>query len=141
MSEDRSSDPSSRCASCGIAEIDDIKLTGCDACDLARYCSDECQRDHKPQHEEACKKRAAELRDGLLFKQPESTHLGDCPICMLPLPIDALKTSINDCCSKRICNGCVYADFLRTAREGALLKHTCPFCRATTAVTDYNEEI
>eukprot|EP00985_Skeletonema_marinoi_P002564 scaffold1057_cov203-Skeletonema_marinoi.AAC.12 len=56
-----------------------------DAIDLVRYCSDECQRDHKPYHKEACKNQAAELRDELLFKQPESTHLGDCPICMIPL--------------------------------------------------------
>ncbi len=76
------------CACCGIAEVDDIKLTECDGCDLVKYCSDECQIEHKPQHEQTCKKRAAELRDELLFKQPESTHLGDCPICCLPLPLD-----------------------------------------------------
>ena len=67
------------CASCGIAEIDDIKLMPCDGCDLVRYCSDECQIEHKSEHQDACKKRAgeaAELRDELLFKQPESTHHG-----------------------------------------------------------------
>ena len=26
------------CASCGIAEVDDIKLKDCDACKLIRYC-------------------------------------------------------------------------------------------------------
>ena len=31
------------CASCGIAEVDDIKLKDCSACDLVRYCSDDCQ--------------------------------------------------------------------------------------------------
>ena len=62
------------CAACGIAEIDDIKLKECDGCDLVKYCGDECRRDHKLVHEEECKKRAAELRDELLFKQPESTH-------------------------------------------------------------------
>ena len=63
---------SSCCASCGIAEIDDIKLKHCDGCDLVKYCSDACQRDQKSEHEEECKKRAAELRDELLFKQPEA---------------------------------------------------------------------
>ena len=58
------------CASCGIIGIDDIKLVPCDDCDLVRYCSDECREDHNPEHKEACKKRAAELRDELLFKQP-----------------------------------------------------------------------
>lgn len=64
--------PSCCCASCGIAEIDDVKLMDCDDCDLVRYCSDECQRDQKSEHEEECKKRAAELRDELSFKQPEA---------------------------------------------------------------------
>ena len=76
------------CASCGIAEVDEIKLKTCDACDLVRYCSDNCQQDHSQQHEATCKERAAELRDEILFRQPESTHVGDCPICCLPLPIE-----------------------------------------------------
>ncbi len=83
MSDDNDNDTMMCCASCGIAEIDDIKLKQCDSCDLVRYCSLDCQREHKAQHEDVCKKRAAELRDKLLFKQPESTHLGDCPICCL----------------------------------------------------------
>ena len=53
------------CASCGIAEIDEIKLNTCTACQLVRYCSVECQKKHKPQHKRACKKRMAELRDGI----------------------------------------------------------------------------
>ena len=28
------------CASCGIAEVDNVKLKECDDCDLAPYCSD-----------------------------------------------------------------------------------------------------
>ncbi len=115
------------CASCGVAEIDEMKLVSCDDCDLVRYCSDDCQQDHKSQHEEECKKRAAELRDELLFKQPESTHKGECPICCVPLPHDGDKATIYECCSKEICNGCVYADFARI-REG-VLKYACAFCR------------
>ena len=65
------------CASCGIAEVDEIKLKECSACDLVRYCSVKCQREHNSQHQQECKKRAAELRDEILFKQPESTHIGD----------------------------------------------------------------
>jgi len=78
MSEDSSADTSS-CASCGIAQVDDIELKECAECDLVKYCSDECQN-YKPQHKEDCKKRAAELHDEILFQQPESSHLGDCPI-------------------------------------------------------------
>ena len=126
-------DTLSCCASCGIADVDNIKkLKECDDCDLVRYCSDECQRDHKPQHEEACKKRTAELRDELLFKQPKSTHLGDCPICNLPLSLDRSKSSMYYCCSNVVCNGCIYAYQIRemeTRRENSRLQYTCPFCR------------
>jgi hypothetical protein len=65
------------CASCGIAEVDDIKLKKCAACDLVQYCSDECQRGHRQQHEAICKERVAKLRDEILFRQPESSHCGE----------------------------------------------------------------
>ncbi|KAK1735014.1 hypothetical protein QTG54_014080 [Skeletonema marinoi] len=64
------------CASCGISEGDDIKLKTCTACKSARYCSVKCQKEHRPKHKRACKKRAAELHDEMLFKQPESAHYG-----------------------------------------------------------------
>ena len=121
------------CASCGIAEIDEIKLKECDGCDLVRYCSDECQRDHKVQHEGACKKRAAELREELLFKQPESSDLGDCPICCLPLSLDLKESSLYDCCSKVICKGC---DIANVKREMEMrLAPSCPFCREPESET------
>ena len=122
------------CASCGIAEIDDIKLVPCDGCDLVKYCSDECRVQHKSEHNEDCKSRAAELRDELLFKQPEGTHLGDCPICSLPLPLDPKKSTMYECCSKVICNGCRYADQIR--EHQLRLRSTCPFCREPMPRTD-----
>eukprot|EP00984_Skeletonema_dohrnii_P017433 scaffold7925_cov81-Skeletonema_dohrnii-CCMP3373.AAC.1 len=122
------------CASCGIAKVDDIELKECSDCDLARYCSDECQKDHKSQHEEDCKKRAAELRDELLFKQPESTDLGDCPICCLPMPLELSKANMHICCSKMICNGCHHANMIREI-EGKI-EQSCPFCRKPTVATD-----
>ena len=122
------------CASCGIADIDDVKLKDCDGCDLIRYCSDECQRDHRSQHKKECKKRAAELRDELLFKQPESSYLGDCPICCLPLPLAMKKSTIYDCCSKFICNGCCFANQIREIETR--LVPSCPFCRKARSETD-----
>jgi hypothetical protein len=122
------------CASCGIAEVDDIKLKECDAaCKLVRYCSDACEKDHRPQHEQDCKERVAELRDELLFKQPESSHEGDCPICLLPLPIDPRKYGIQECCSKVLCDGCDYTNQLREAKQS--LERKCPFCRAPVPAT------
>jgi len=133
------------CASCGITEVDDIKLKKCDACDLVRYCSDEFKEDHRQQHEHACKERAAELRDeilikqsastnnvecfrdAILFRQPESSHMGDCPICFLPLSIDSKKSTLFSCCSKTICAGCSCANKLHQRKER--LDRKCPFCR------------
>eukprot|EP00984_Skeletonema_dohrnii_P020250 scaffold9816_cov99-Skeletonema_dohrnii-CCMP3373.AAC.4 len=132
MSEDNAVDTSC-CASCGIAEVDGIKLKECAGCDLARYCSDECQKNHKSLHEDACKKRAAELRDELLFKQPDSSHHGDCPICMIPLPLDPKKSTMKGCCSKLICNGCNHANNIREWEERR--DPLCPFCREPLPTT------
>ena len=132
MSEEAVAIPSC-CACCGIAEIDETKLKECD-CDLVRYCSDECRLEDKSQHEEACKKRAAELRDELLFKQPESSHLGDCPICFLPLPLDISKSNLNTCCSKIICYGCYYSNAIREIEMRRV--PSCPFCRKAIPETD-----
>ncbi len=116
------------CASCGIAAVDDVKLKDCDVgCDLAKYCSDVCQNNHREQHEEECKKRLAELRDRDLFTQPDESHLGECPICFLPLPINDTKSTFMVCCSKRICEGCNIATAEREYEAG--LEQRCPFCR------------
>eukprot|EP00985_Skeletonema_marinoi_P023219 scaffold15294_cov101-Skeletonema_marinoi.AAC.2 len=111
-----------------------VDTSECTDCDLVRYCSDECQKEHESQHVEACKKRAAELRDELLFKQPESSHIGDCPICMLPLPLDKTKSTLHSCCSKVICNGCYFANYVRETKGS--LQQRCPFCRKPASSTE-----
>ncbi len=131
------------CASCGITGGDNIKLKNCTACKLVKYCCVECQRNHRSQHKRACKKRAAELKDELLFKQPESTHLGDCPICLLPIPIattqDDLKFTKMSCCSKLICDGCEHANDLREEEAGLPMR--CIFCRQPIPETDEEIEL
>lgn len=124
------------CASFGKAEVDDVKLKKC-ACDLVKYCSVECQKDHRPQHKKACKNRLAELRDDKLFTQPEESHHGECPICCLPLPLDNTKWSLNSCCCKRICRGCYYANMKREWDQE--LEEKCPYCREP--ITELKEEI
>ena len=94
------------CANCGVAEIDDIKLKDCDGCDLVKYCSDNCREEHQEQHEEECKKRKAKLHDDDLFEQPGSSHLGECPICFLPMPLLPQKVGFHSCCGKLLCDGC-----------------------------------
>ena len=121
------------CASCGTAGGEDIKLKKCTACHLVRYCGVKCQKEHRPKHKKECKKRAAELYDELLFKQPESSYNGDCPICYLPLPIDPQKSVLMPCCIKLICDGC---DYTNTKREfESNLQQKCPFCRNASPST------
>lgn len=124
------------CASCvcasGIAELDDIKLM---ESALARYCSDDIR---KPEHWTQPQPRLLqqhgtifykgdEERDKILFRQPESSHLGDCPICFLPLPLEHDKSILHSCCSKIVCKGCSYVNTIREFKENS--HHACPFCR------------
>ena len=131
-----------RCASCGIAGGDgDISLKTCTACHLVKYCGVKCQRDHWPKHKKECKKRAAELRDEILFKQPESSHLGDCPICCLPLSDDTqwARNILMACCGKTICCGCNHANLMREHEQK--LQHKCAFCRSPTQTSEEGNKI
>ena len=127
------------CANCGKAEVDDVKLHKC-GCKLVRYCSDGCRELHRPEHEEdcnkkmeeilvrykrECKKRATAIRDDPLFKQPDASCYGECPICCLPLPLDI--AIMNSCCCKMICMGCDYANNKRETEQGLVRK--CAYCR------------
>jgi hypothetical protein len=114
------------CASCGTAAVGDVTLKNC-ACGLVKYCSVGCQKNDRPNHKKACKKRLAELHDKQLFEQPDSSHLGECPLCCLPLPLRPGKSTMMPCCCKLICNGCSYANKMREFEGG--LEHRCAFCR------------
>ena len=51
------------CAKCGKHGSDTVKLKNCTACRLVKYCGVDCQKAHRKQHKNACKKRATELKD------------------------------------------------------------------------------
>jgi tetratricopeptide (TPR) repeat protein len=114
------------CASCGTAAIDNITLKKC-ACNLVKYCSVDCQKNHRPKHKKACKKRLAEMHDKNLFTQPDSSHWGECPLCCLPLSIYPQKSILMGCCCKMICKGCCYANQKREIEHR--LEERCAFCR------------
>ena len=122
----------STCANCGKGEEASIDLKSCAAYKLVKYCSRDCQIAHRPQHKKDCKKRAKELHDEKIFKQPPP--LEDCPICMIRLP-DYTKQTYMVCCGKNICCGCIYAVQIRDGGFGL-----CPFCR-TPAPTSKEEII
>ena len=132
MSNTSSSEICSTCANCGKGEEAAINLKACTACMLVKYCNRECQIAHRPQHKKACKKRAAELHDEKLFKQPPP--LEDCPICMVRLPSMITGSTYMSCCGKVICCGCVYAFQIRAVKAGRQEEdNICPFCRTPPA--------
>ena len=114
------------CAACGKEGGDSLKA--CTACKLVKYCNRDCQIAHRKQHKKACKKRAAEIYDEKLFKEVEPE---ECPICMLPLPIESEESTFESCCGKRICNGCIFA--IVKSEGGARL---CPYCRTPPPSSD-----
>ena len=125
------------CANCGKAESDDINLKRCTACKMVKYCSRDCQVAHRPKHKKECKRRAAELFDEELFKDPPEGE--ECPICMLPLPFDGNRISFHSCCGKTVCFGCLHAEIKEDIRngKGPEGRGACAFCRALD--TRYSE--
>ena len=131
-----SSDNISKCANCGKGEEGSISLKSCTACKMVKYCSRECQIAHRPQHKKECRKRAAELHDEELFKQPPPAE--DCPICFQQLPSLDNGYRYNSCCGKVICSGCIFAP-VYDDQGNEVDNQKCPFCRTPFPVSD--EEI
>lgn len=115
------------CANCGKCEDSTKSLKACAACKMVKYCNRECQIDHRSQHKKTCKKRAAELHDEQLFKQPQHE---DCPICFLRMPVLDTGRRYMSCCGKVICSGCHHAPVYDN--EGNIVDGTCHFCRTPT---------
>jgi len=113
------------CANCGKGGSD---LKNCTACKMVKYCNRECQIAHRPQHKKECRKRAAEIHDIELFKQPPSLH-DDCPICFLRLPFLYTGRRYMTCCGKEICSGCIRAP-LYDHKGNEIDNQKCAFCRA-----------
>ena len=127
------------CANCGKEGA----TNSCNKCKMVNYCNAACKKKHRKKHKKECDKRvaelqeeenrrAAELRNIELFKQPPPQH-GDCPICFLLLPFHDTGRRYKSCCGKMICSGCVYAVLRRTKKTAIPL---CPFCRTPTPTTD-----
>ena len=120
------------CANCSKAESDDAVLKRCTACKMVRYCSRDCQVAHRPTHKKACKKRAAELFDEELFKDPPERE--ECPICLIRLPYDENGLVFHGCCGKVLCAGCVHVKRKEDARSGN--DQTCLFCGTPASKTE-----
>jgi len=130
----------SLCANCGKGEEVGSDLKTCTACKSVKYCSRDCQIAHRPQHKKECKKRAKELHDEKLFKQPPPKE--DCPICMIRLPILESGRMFMACCGKMICIGCIHAP-VYDDQGNEVVEKACAFCRSpvSTSITDDQELI
>ena len=91
------------CAACG-KEGNSDDMNTCNKCKMVKYCNASCKKKHRSKHKKACERRVAELREEQLFKEVEPE---ECPLCFLPLPLDASQSTFQSCCGKIICNGCI----------------------------------
>lgn len=123
MSTDENDATLDECAACE-RKAGDLKT--CVACKEVKYCNATCQKSHRSKHKKKCRKRAAELHDEALFKQPPKE---ECPICFLSLP-HPKHTMYMVCCGKTLCNGCIYAQVETSGNS------SCPFCRAHAATEE-----
>jgi TPR repeat protein len=57
---------------------------------------------------------------------------------MIPLPLDLTKSTMISCCSKVICDGCLFANKIREFQ--AKLEQKCPFCRKVLPTGKESEE-
>ena len=81
-------------------------------------------------HKKECKKRAAELHDEELFKQPPPAE-EDCPICFTRIPTLDTGSKYKTCCGKTICSGCIHSP-LYDDQGNEVDNEKCPFCRTPT---------
>ena len=126
------------CAFCDKVITDDEEVITCGCCEAAIYCRRKCQKSHWSTHQRDCELRSVVLQDDLLFQQPAKTHLGDCPLCCLPIPVlecyDGGSFLLNErnfyklypCCMKIVCHGCISARSLVERSVG--ISPNCPFC-------------
>ena len=123
--------PAAICAACG-KEGDGDSMNTCNKCDLVKYCNAAWKKKHKSKHKKKCERRVAELYDEKLFRDPPPPE--ECPICFLPLAVDAAHTVFNLCWGKTICNGCIYA---MLEKEGVNILSS--FCRTPYVKSDEEE--
>ena len=128
------------CATCG-KEGEEDSMNICNKCKMVHYCNVTCKKKHNSKHKKKCERRAAELHDKMLFKEHPPPR-GECPICMLPHPVNAGETLFKSCCGKTICYGCIHAMVMEEIRRGKKKEERgiCAFCR-TLRPSSKEEEI
>lgn len=88
-----------KCAGCGKVEDETSPFQKCSRCKIVKYCSRDCQVSDYSQHKHDCR----------LFGEGHAYYEEDCPICLMQLPLETMEFAIKSCCSKKICDGCIWA--------------------------------
>ena len=123
------------CANCGKEGSSD-NMNTCNKCKQVQYCNAVCKKVHEMKHKKDCEehqRRAAELHDEKLFKQPPPAE--DCPICFLRIPTLDSGKKYNPCCGKLICTGCDYAPVYDN-QGNVVAEKKCPYCRTPASKSE-----
>ena len=150
------------CASCGKAG-DGLKR--CTACKSVWYCGVQCQIDHRKAHKKECKRikkdleashqtPAAAVGASAALNLSNTDRQGDaspappdeedttepkkeCPVCLVPLPLDGRHASYWSCCGQTVCCGCdaeteralCITNRKRKDKKLPPIQDSCAFCR------------
>jgi TPR repeat protein len=143
------------CSNCDAQQTETHKLIQC-PCHSVRYCNKECQKKHRKQHKEECRRLLAnkklkkekntmkttqhkeegerkedEDRTTKPKKEEKEEEEGDeCPICLENLPKDVTQFTRMTCCGNGIHKFC-FKDMVSMKMAG-----TCPLCRAKTPTSE-----
>jgi len=124
------------CASCGKTGEG---LKRCTACKSVWYCGVTCQIDHRKAHKKECKRIKKELE---MWKPPPPTE--ECPVCLVPLPLQNSKATYWPCCGQTVCNACKaetdralnITNIERYAKKLPPMESSCAFCRVSNHKRD-----
>lgn len=76
------------------------------------------------------------VQDKKLFQQPPPVF-GECPICMIRMPVAAKSGRVFPCCGNHICIGCFYSPVYDD--KGKRIADRCPYCKTPDSLSE--EEI
>ena len=127
-----SADVDKCCASCGKTG-DGLKR--CTACRSVWYCGVQCQIDHRKAHKKECKRIKKELE--MLQPHPPTE---ECPVCLVPLPLQGNRASYFACCGRMVCQACHeencralrITNRKRNDKKLPPMELSCAFCRIPT---------
>lgn len=144
---------------CAECRADRDGLRRC--CGSTYYCNVQCQKAHRKVHKRQCEKKPLKSSGSKKDESAATSSGGDefdsfadesdididafefpprseCPICMLPLPLDKQHRTHMLCCGKRLCRACIEEAF-RTAANFGGDAGNCAFCRQMPPKTEEEE--